>query len=34
VGLGFQVAAAGLTLVILVILRSTQVIEATTNRHD
>ena len=34
VGLGFQVAGAGLTLVILIILRSTQVIEATTNRHD
>ena len=34
VGLGFQVVGAGLTLVILIILRSTQVIEATTNRHD
>ena len=34
VGLGFQVAGAGLTLVISIILRSTQVIEATTNRHD
>ena len=32
VGLGFQVVGAGLTLVILVILRSTQVIEKSTNR--
>jgi len=34
VGLGFQLVGAGLTAVILVILRSTQVIEKTTNRHD
>jgi putative Mg2+ transporter-C (MgtC) family protein len=32
VGLGFQVVGAGLTLVILIILRSTQVIEKSTNR--
>ena len=32
VGLGVQVVGAGLTLVILVILRSTQVIEKSTNR--
>lgn len=34
VGLGFQVVGAGLTLVILVILRSTQVIEKSTNRGN
>lgn len=33
VGLGFQVVGAGLTLVILIILRSTQVIEKSTNRN-
>ena len=32
VGLGFQVVGAGLTLVILIILRSTQVIEKSLNR--
>lgn len=32
VGLGFQVVGAGLTLIILIILRSTQVIEKSTNR--
>ena len=34
VGLGFQVVGAGLTLVILIILRSTQVIEKSTNRGN
>jgi putative Mg2+ transporter-C (MgtC) family protein len=33
VGLGFQVVGAGLTIVILVILRSTQVIEKSINRN-
>ena len=33
VGLGFQVVGAGLTIVILIILRSTQVIEKSTNRN-
>ncbi|MCX6440053.1 MAG: MgtC/SapB family protein [Actinobacteria bacterium] len=33
VGLGFQVVGAGLTLVILIILRSTQVIEKSINRN-
>lgn len=32
VGLGFQIVGAGLTLIILIILRSTQVIEKSTNR--
>jgi len=32
VGLGFQVVGAGLTVVILIILRSTQVIEKSINR--
>ena len=32
VGLGFQVAGGGLTLIILIILRSTQVIEKSTSR--
>jgi len=32
VGLGFQVVGAGLTVVILIILRSTQVIEKSLNR--
>ncbi len=32
VGLGFQVVGAGLTIIILIILRSTQVIEKSTNR--
>lgn len=34
VGLGFQVVGAGLTLVILIILRSTQVIEKSINRNS
>jgi putative Mg2+ transporter-C (MgtC) family protein len=34
VGLGFQVVGAGLTLIILIILRSTQVIEKSTNRGN
>jgi putative Mg2+ transporter-C (MgtC) family protein len=34
VGLGFQVVGAGLTLVILIILRSTHVIEKSTNRGN
>ena len=34
VGLGFQVVGAGLTVVILIILRSTQVIEKSTNRNS
>ncbi|CAB4589344.1 MAG: hypothetical protein F2703_01610 [Actinobacteria bacterium] len=34
VGLGFQIVGAGLTLVILIILRSTQVIEKSTNRGN
>ncbi|MDA2963000.1 MAG: MgtC/SapB family protein [Actinomycetota bacterium] len=34
VGLGFQIAGAGLTLVILIILRSTHVIEKSFNRGD
>lgn len=34
VGLGFQIAGAGLTIVILIILRSTHVIERTKSRHD
>ena len=34
VGLGFQVVGAGLTLVILIILRSTQVIEKSANRGN
>ena len=33
VGLGFQVVGAGLTVVILVILRSTQVLEKSINRN-
>ena len=33
VGLGFQVVGAGLTIVILVILRSTQVLEKSINRN-
>ncbi len=33
VGLGFQVIGAGLTVVILVILRSTQVLEKSINRN-
>ena len=32
VGLGFQIVGAGLTLIILIILRSTQVIEKSTTR--
>ncbi len=34
VGLGFQVVGAGLTIIILIILRSTQVIEKSTNRGN
>jgi len=34
VGLGFQVVGAGLTVVILIILRSTQVIEKSLNRDS
>ena len=34
VGLGFQVVGAGLTVVILIILRSTHVIEKSTNRGN
>jgi putative Mg2+ transporter-C (MgtC) family protein len=35
VGLGFQLASVGLTLIILVVLRSTHVLEITANRrHD
>ena len=34
VGLGFQIVGAGLTLIILIILRSTQVIEKSTNRGN
>ena len=34
VGLGFQVVGVGLTLVILIILRSTQVIEKSTKRNS
>ena len=34
VGLGFQVVGAGLTLIILIILRSTQVLEKSTNRGN
>ena len=34
VGLGFQVAGLGLTLIILAILRSTQVLEAVPRRND
>ena len=34
VGLGFQIVGAGLTVVILIILRSTQVIEKSTNRNS
>ena len=34
VGLGFQLAAAGFTIIILVILRSTQFLEVTVRRSD
>ena len=35
VGLGFQIASIGLTLIILIILRSTHMLEITANRrHD
>ena len=34
VGLGFQIVGAGLTVVILIILRSTQVIEKSLNRDS
>jgi len=34
VGLGFQIVGAGLTLIILIILRSTHVIEKSTNRGN
>ena len=34
VGLGFQVAGLGLTLIILAILRSTQVLEAVPSRNE
>ena len=35
VGLGFQVASVGLTVIILIVLRSTYVLEITANRrHD
>ena len=35
VGLGFQVASVGLTVIILIVLRSTHVLEITANRrHD
>lgn len=35
VGLGFQIASIGLTLIILIVLRSTHVLEITANRrHD
>ena len=34
VGLGFQVVGVGLTIVILIILRSTQVIEKSTKRNS
>ncbi len=34
VGLGFQLAAAGFTVIILVILRSTQFLEVTVRRSD
>jgi len=35
VGLGFQVASVGLTIIILIVLRSTHVLEITANRrHD
>lgn len=34
VGLGFQLAAAGFTIIILVILRSTQFLEVTVRRAD
>jgi uncharacterized membrane protein YhiD involved in acid resistance len=34
VGLGFQVAGLGLTVIILAILRSTQVIEAVPRRGE
>jgi putative Mg2+ transporter-C (MgtC) family protein len=35
VGLGFQIASVGLTVIILIVLRSTHVLEITANRrHD
>lgn len=34
VGLGFQVASAGFTLIVLIVLRSTQFISSTTRRND
>ena len=34
VGLGFQVGGAGLTLIILIILRSTQFLEIAANKHS
>lgn len=34
VGLGFQVASVGLTIIILIVLRSTHVLEITANRRN
>jgi putative Mg2+ transporter-C (MgtC) family protein len=34
VGLGFQLAAAGMTLVVVAILRSTQVLERTLHSNE